>query len=97
MLRYDTVETGITEVTSIRRRKNREKSTWRAHRYFVEFESRIHFEISTWNQCHNFQFPREFAFQNRNSFDELSSWNFDFKLMTNRRRCVHWVVLLNLF
>ena len=30
-----------------------EKSTWKTHRYFVDFESRIHVEISRSNRCHN--------------------------------------------
>ena len=30
------------------------KSTWRTHRYFVDFESGIEVEISTLNRCHNF-------------------------------------------
>ena len=54
MLENDTMETASTEVTSIRRRNNVEKSTWKTHRYFVDFESRIHVEISTSNRCHNF-------------------------------------------
>ena len=50
-----------------------EKSTWRTHRYFVDFEIGIHVKISTSNRCHNFHvdlafktdailtnFPREF-------------------------------------
>ena len=50
----DTMETASTEVTSIRRRNDIEKSSWRTLRYFVDFESRIHDEISTSNQCHDF-------------------------------------------
>ena len=50
------MEPGSTGVTLIRRRKDTEKSTWRTHRYFVHFESRIHVKftrqidviISTW-------------------------------------------------
>ena len=48
------METASTEVTSIRRRNDIEISTWRTHRYFVDFESQIHVEISMSNQCHNF-------------------------------------------
>ena len=55
MLENDTMETANTEVTSTRRRNNIEKSTWRTHRYFLDFESRIHVEISTSNRCHDFQ------------------------------------------
>ena len=47
-------ETASTAVTSIRRRNDIEKSTWRTHQYFVDLESRIHDEISTSNRCHNF-------------------------------------------
>ena len=53
MLENDRIETASTEVTSIWRRNDIEKSTWRTHRYFVDFESRIHVEISTSNRCHN--------------------------------------------
>ena len=31
-----------------------ENSTWRTHRYFVDFESRFYVEISNSNRCHNF-------------------------------------------
>ena len=53
MLGDDRIETASTEVTSIRHRNDVEKSTWRTHQYFVDFESRIHVETSTSNQCHN--------------------------------------------
>ena len=72
------METGSTEVTLIRLRNDTEKSTWRAHRNFVDFESRIHVEISTLNRCHNFhvdspfkvdvistKFPRRISTSNR--------------------------------
>ena len=45
MLEVDRMETATTEVTSIWRRNDIENSTWRTHRYFVDFESRIHVEI----------------------------------------------------
>ena len=48
MLGNDRMETASTEVTSIRHRNNMEKSTWRIHQYYADFESRIHVEISTW-------------------------------------------------
>ena len=60
MLRNDRIETASTEVTSIRRRNDIEKSTWITHRYFVDFESRIHVEISTSNRCHNFHVDSSF-------------------------------------
>ena len=47
MLENDRMEIASTEVTSIWRRNDIEKSTWRTHRYFVDFESRIHVEVST--------------------------------------------------
>ena len=48
------METTSTEVTSIQHRNDIEKSKWRTHRYFDNFESRIHVEISTSIRCHNF-------------------------------------------
>ena len=60
MLGNNTMETASIEVTSIRRRNNVEKSTWKTHRYFVDFESRIHVEISTSNRCHNFHVDSPF-------------------------------------
>ena len=60
MLGNNTMETASTEVTSIRRRNNVEKSTWKTHRYFVDFESRIHVEISTSNRCQNFDVDSPF-------------------------------------
>ena len=60
MLGNNTMETASTEVTSIRYRNHVEKSTWRTHRYFVDFESRIHAEISTSNRCHNFHVDSPF-------------------------------------
>ena len=77
------METASTEVTSIRRRNNVEKSTKRTHRYFVDFESRIQVEISTSNWCHGFHvdlpfkiyvistnFPRGISTSNRWRIDE---------------------------
>ena len=83
MLENDRMETASTEVTSIWCRNDIEKSTWRTHRYFIDFESRIHVEISTSNQCHNFHldssfkihvistnFPRGISTPNRWRIDE---------------------------
>ena len=83
MLGNNTMETTSTEVTFIRRRNNVKKSTWKTHRYFVDFESRIHVEISKSNRCHNFHvdspfkidvisknFPRGIATSNRWRIDE---------------------------
>ena len=83
MLGNDTMETVSTEITSIRRRNDIEKLTWRTHRYFVDFESGIHVEISMSNRCHNFHadspfkidviwtnFPRGISTSNRWRIDE---------------------------
>ena len=77
------METASTEVTSIRRRNNVEKSTRKTNRCFVDFESRIHVEISALNRCHNFRvdspfkidvistnFPRGISTSNRWRIDE---------------------------
>ena len=60
MLKTDRMETETTEVTSIWRRNNMEKSRWRNYRYFVDFESRIHVQVSTSNRCHNFDVDSRF-------------------------------------
>ena len=83
MLANDRLETASTAVASIRRRNDIEKSTWRTHRYFVDFESRIHVEIPMSNRCHNFHvdspfkidkistnFPRGISTSNRWRIDE---------------------------
>ena len=83
MLGKNTMETASTEVKSILRRNKAEKSTWKTHRYFVDFESRFHVEISTSNRCHNFpvdspfkidvistNFPRGISTSNRWRIDE---------------------------
>ena len=60
MLGNDTMETASSEVTSIRRRNDIEKSTRMTHRYFFDFESQIHVEISTSNWCSNFHLDSPF-------------------------------------
>ena len=60
MLGNDRMETASTEVTSIWRRNDIEKSTWRTHRYFVDFESWIQVETATSNRCHNFHVDSPF-------------------------------------
>ena len=93
MLGNNSMETASTKVTSIRRRNNVEKSTWKTHRYFVDFESRIHVEISTSNRCHNFhvdspfkidiisaKFPRGISTSNRWRIDEDVSIGINFKI-----------------
>ena len=54
------METASKAVTSFRRRSNIEKSTWRTHRYFVNFKSRIYVKIFTSNRCHNFHMDSPF-------------------------------------
>ena len=78
MLGNNTMETASTEVTSIRRRNNVKKSTWRTHRYFVDFESRIHVEISTSNRCHNFHVDSPFKI-------DVISTNFPRGISTSNR------------
>ena len=60
MLEYHRIETASPEILSIWCRSDIAKSTWRTHRYFVDFESRIHVEISTSNRCHNFHVDSPF-------------------------------------
>ena len=77
------MKTASTEITSLRRRNDLEKLTWRIHRYFADFDSGIHIEISTSNRCHNFHvdspfkidiisanLPRGFSTSNRWRIDE---------------------------
>ena len=54
------MKTPDPEVTLILPRNDIEKSTWRTHRYFVDFESRINVEIFTSNRCHNFHLDSPF-------------------------------------
>ena len=67
MFENDRKETKSKAVTSIRHRNDIEKSTWKTHRYFVHFESRIHVEISTSSWCHNFHVDSPFK------IDEIST------------------------
>ena len=78
MLGNDRLETASTAVTSIRRRNDIEKSTWRTHRYFVDFESQIHVKISTLNRCHNFRVDSPFK------IDKISR-NFPGGVLTSNR------------
>ena len=93
------METASTEVKSIWRQNDIAKSTWRTHRYFVDFESRIHVEISTSNRCHNFHvdspfkinvistnFPRWISMSNRWRIDKDVSIGKLSKLHTRERR-----------
>ena len=77
------METASTEVTSNRHRNDIEKSRWKTYRYFVDFESWIHVEMSTSNRCHNvhldspfkidvisMNFPRGISALNRWRIDE---------------------------
>ena len=79
----------ISAITSIRRRNDTEKSTWRTHRYCVDFESQIHVEKSTSNRYHNFHvdspfkidvistnFPRGISMSNRWRIDEDVSMGY---------------------
>ena len=57
--------TTSTDVTSIQ--NDIEKSAWKSHRYFVDFESRIYVESSTSNRWHNFHVDSHFK------IDEIST------------------------
>ena len=81
MLENDRMETASTEVTSIFRRNDIEESTWRTHRHFADFESRIHVEISTSNRRH---IHVDSSFK----IDVISA-NFPRGISTSNR-CVHW-------
>ena len=78
MLGNDRMEITSKEVTSIKRGNDIEKSTWRTHRYFVDFESGILVEISTSNWCHNFHVDSPFK------IDEIST-NFPRRILTSNR------------
>ena len=84
------METASTEVTSIRRRNNVEKSTWKTHRYFVDFESRIHVEISMSNRCHNFHVHSPFKI-------DVISTNFPLGIATSNRWRIDEDVSIGIF
>ena len=84
------METASTEVTPIRRRNNAENSTWKAHRYFVDFESQIHVEISTSNRCHNFHVDSPFKI-------DVISTNFPHGISTSNRWRIDEDVSIGLF
>ena len=90
MLGNDRMETASTAVTSIERRNDIEKSTWRTHRHFVDFESRIHFEISKSNRCHTFHVHLSFKImKSRRTF------RVEFQCRINGNgRFVHWFNIL---
>ena len=60
MFEIDRKETASKAVRLFGHRNDIEKSTWKTHRYFVDFESRIDFEKSTSNLCHNFHLDSPF-------------------------------------
>ena len=60
MFEIDREETVSKAVTSIWHGNNIEKSTWKTDRYFGDFESRFHVEISTLKRCHNFDVDSHF-------------------------------------
>ena len=84
------METARTEVTSIRRRNYIEKSTWRTHQCFVPFDSRIHVESSTSNQCRNFHVDLPFKIdENSTNFPRGIStskqWQIDEDVSTGKK------------
>ena len=78
MLENDIMETVSTEVTSVWRRNDIEKSTCKTHRYFVDFESRIQIEISMSNRCHTFHVDSPFKI-------DVISTNFPRGISTSNR------------
>ena len=90
MLGNDRIKTVSTEVTSIWRRNDIENSTWRTHLYFVDFESRIHVEISTSNQCHNFHVDSLFKIN-------VISTNFPRGISTSNRWRINEDVCIGVF
>ena len=78
MLENDRMETANIEVTSIQRQNDKEKSTWRTHRYFVDFESPIHVEMYTSNRCHSFHMDSSFKI-------DVISMNFPRGISTSNR------------
>ena len=72
------METENTEATSNRRRNDIEKSTWKTHQYFVDFENQVHVEIPTSNRYHNFHMVSPFK------IDEIST-NFPRGISTSNR------------
>ena len=78
MFQNDRKETESKAVSPIRHRNAIEKFTWKTHRYFVDFESRIHVEIFTSNLCHYFHLGSPFK------IDEIST-NFPRGISTSNR------------
>ena len=90
MFENDRKETKSKAVTSIRHRNDIEKSTWKTHRYLVDFESRIHVEISRLNRCHNFHVDTPFK------IDEIST-NFPRGISTLKRWRIDKDVSIGMF
>ena len=67
MFENDRKETASKAVTLIGHQIDIEKSAWKTHRYFVDFERRIHVEISMSNQCNKFHMDSPFK------IDEIST------------------------
>ena len=97
MFENDRKDTASKAVTSIRHQNDIEKSTWKIHWYFFDFERRIHVEISTSNRCYNFHvdlpfkidetltnFPRGISTSNRWRIDEdVSIGKIKYQKFTN--------------
>ena len=89
MLGSDRMETANTEATSNRRRNDIEKSTWKTHQYFIDFENQVHVEIPTSNRYHNFHVDSPFK------IDEIST-NFPRGISTSNRWRIDEDVLIGL-
>ena len=80
----DRKETASKAFSLIRHRNNTENCTWKTLRYFINFESQIHIEISTSNRCCNFHGESSLK------IDEISTNMPRWILKSNRWRCVRW-------
>ena len=78
MLENNRKERAGKAVTAIRHRNDIKISSWKTHRYFLHFESRIHDEISTSNRSYNFHVDSSFK------IDEISM-NFPRGISTSSR------------
>ena len=101
MFENDRKELASKKVTSIWHRNGIEKSTWKADRNFVYFESRIHVEISTSNWCHSFQvdspikideistkFPRRISIPSWGRIDKDVSIGLTCEYYKNLKNCI---------
>ena len=80
MFENDRKETASKAVTSIRHQNNIEKSTWKTHRYVINFESRI-----------TLKFPRRIVITISTWIHLSKSMKSRRTFHVEFRRCVYWV------